>query len=190
MCKSVGGGGGGGSCPGLQHCAQVFAELVSFQYWKKIERTLFLRNVCMSLVLTIEQDSRINFQVTVNKKWLVMIMNRLMQELPSICMMQWSKVPQQWCRRGGAGVIACALSTPLWRFLNATRQLIWYLLQLQQCQVASGEELRTAAEALRLSVQEEGQDSHTSSLLQFWAFCSLVELNFRIMTCATSPDFN
>ena len=42
----------------------------------------------MSLVLTIEQDSRINFQITVNKKWLVMIMNRLMQELPSICMMQ------------------------------------------------------------------------------------------------------
>ena len=42
----------------------------------------------MSLVLTIEQDSRINFQITVNKTRLVMIMNRLMQELPSICMMQ------------------------------------------------------------------------------------------------------
>ena len=73
-----------------------------FNIERKGMHSLF-ENVCMSLVLTIEQDSRINFQVTVNKKWLVMIMNRLMQELPSICMMQWSKVTQQWCRRGGAG---------------------------------------------------------------------------------------
>ena len=66
------------------------------------------------MVLTIEQDSRINFQITVNKKWLVMIMNRLMQELLSICMIDAMKQGATTVGEGGMqGARATAPPPPL-----------------------------------------------------------------------------